>query len=1204
MIGTLLKDRYRIDARLGEGGMGVVYRAHDRLLDRPVAIKTLAPGLFLGEEGARRFLREAQSAARLNHPHIVSTYDAVEDGGSFAIVMELVEGKTLRELLPIPLDRLIQIAIQILQGLEYAHAQGIVHRDIKPENIVITADAVAKLMDFGLARSEGRSRLTQAGLIVGTVAYLAPEQALGGQVDGRSDLYSLGVVLYEAAAGRLPFEADDPITIISQHINVPPVAPHWHNPSVPQGIENVIVKLLAKDPTRRYQTAQEVISALVAAQPASTAAALPDLGEREKLAGPTLVERLARSPLVGRDADLARLKELVDETVAGRGAVALATGPLGVGKTRLVEEVITYAHLRGMAVVSGKAYDSAPPYEPFARALRALARGVDADTLAARLGEFAPELVGLIPELDRQLPRSGDRIAASPEDRKNRLLSGVAHFLGTTAAAVPTLLFLDDMHLTDLASVELLQHVARRAEAGRALIVVAYRPEEIPKTPAGKMFNQVTHALGREEFCARLALRPLTEEQVIDMIQELAHHRSRPVRFGQRIFEVTEGNPYFIEEVIKGLFEQSILYVKDGQWSTDFDELKDYSLLEIPSSVHGAVETRLRNLGDETRQALAHAAVIGRQFSFDVLLAVTGTEEGQLLDRVEEAIRAQLIREVRGSGEDLYEFAQPMLRQVLYDAIPRRRRRQFHRQVGEALERLYGANSDPCVEMLADHFGEAEDAERTLRYAHQAASKAARIFAYDEAATHVRRAIAAAEELDRPQARLELLEELGDVLFWTGRREEAVRTLEDALHLWKSLPGPAHIDGARLCRKLGELGSRWAAHNPRTRDHIMEGLRLLENDRDHPERIKLIVAKASDHYWLRPERDCDYAAAEASAHEAYRLAETIGSLQDMSAALDALAGLYLQTAQFQRMLEATRQRVPIVEQLNDSLEQSDLEHMLCFAHEMLGNFAEALEHAALGYELTSRAGRPWGRLQSCQDAIRICTAWNRWHEGERWCRLYDEAEGRLGRPYAHRRFSIACRAQAAAIRGDIDAARRHEAEFETVPAGHPSLRWVILSRRLATALAIGDLTKSGALVEEGLRVADTPVAKLEFHTVVLQFACQAGEWRHVDELGGTVHEQARRSGGRRFLALNCRALGIHCRELGQLDEAVRLLVEATDLFRALDCRYELGSALRELALARRLQGHAEDTARLLEQALACFEALEAGPDVQRTRALM
>src|SRR3972149_265777 len=189
--------------------MGVVYRAPDSLLQRPVAIKTLSPALF-GEEGARRLIREAQSAAKLNPPHVASIFDAVGGGGEFAIVMELVEGQTLRELLPVPVPRLIDIAIQVLQGLEYAHAQGIVHRDIKPENIIVTQDGVAKLMDFGLARSEGRSRLTQTGMVVGTVAYLAPEQALGGQVDGRSDLYALGAGLYEAVAGRPPFEAGGP----------------------------------------------------------------------------------------------------------------------------------------------------------------------------------------------------------------------------------------------------------------------------------------------------------------------------------------------------------------------------------------------------------------------------------------------------------------------------------------------------------------------------------------------------------------------------------------------------------------------------------------------------------------------------------------------------------------------------------------------------------------------------------------------------------------------------------------------------------------------------------------------------------------------------------------------------------------------------------------------------------------------------------
>src|SRR5574341_1948664 len=187
MIGTLLHQRYKVEAVLGEGGMGVVYRAQDTLLQRAVAIKTLAPTVF-GDEGAKRILREAQSVARLHHPQIVSIFDVISETGSYAIVMEFVEGKTLRELIPRPVSQLLKIAAAVLEALEFAHSSGVVHRDIKPENIIIGSDGTAKLMDFGLARSEGRSRLTQTGMIVGTVAYRPPEQALGGHVDARSEL--------------------------------------------------------------------------------------------------------------------------------------------------------------------------------------------------------------------------------------------------------------------------------------------------------------------------------------------------------------------------------------------------------------------------------------------------------------------------------------------------------------------------------------------------------------------------------------------------------------------------------------------------------------------------------------------------------------------------------------------------------------------------------------------------------------------------------------------------------------------------------------------------------------------------------------------------------------------------------------------------------------------------------------------------------
>ncbi|HEV8339947.1 MAG TPA: protein kinase [bacterium] len=1215
MIGTLLRERYRVDSKLGEGGMGVVYRAHDDLLDRPVAIKTLTPALF-GEEGARRLVREAQSAARLNHPNVVAIYDAVEEGGQFAIVMELVEGKTLRELLPVPVGRLVEIAVHILQGLEYAHAQGIVHRDIKPENIVVTADGSAKLMDFGLARSEGRSRLTQTGMVVGTVAYLAPEQALGGMVDGRSDLYALGAVLYEAVAGRPPFESEDPISVITQHINVPPVAPHWHNPAVPEALERIILKLLAKDPVRRYQSAREALDAVTAARAsmARTAgtssvisvggAATEVPAAQEKLAGPELVQTLGRSPLVGRDAELTLLKGLIDRTITGQGGVVLLAGPLGVGKTRLIEEASTYARLRGVTVVSGSAYESAPPYEPFARALHDLARGVDSETLSARLGEFAPELVGLMPELERQLPKQAARAIGAPEDRKSRLFAGVAHFLGASAAANPILLALDDMHFADAATVELLQHVARRSPSYRLLLIVAYRPDEVPASASGKAFTQIVHALGREAFSSAVALRPLTSDQVTDLIEQLAKHPQRPVMFGRRIHEITEGNPYFIEEVIKGLFERGTLYIKDGSWTTDFDDVRDYSFLEVPGSVQGAVETRLRSLDEETRQALTHAAVIGRQWSFDALLAVTGADESALLDQVERAIRAQLIREVRGPVKDVYEFSQPMLRRVLYDAIPRRRRRMLHRQVGEALEQLYRRDPTPHLEALSLHFVEAEEPEKVLKYAHLAAKKAAAIFAYGEATGYMRQAISAAEDLDRPAERLALMEELADLVFVTGRKEEIIPAYEEALQYWKSLPSGSPLDGARLCRKLGEAGTRWAVYNPRTREHITEGLRLLESSPTHPERIKLIIAQAFDYYWLRPEAESDYPAAEASAREGYRLAEAIGSVEDMSAALDALGGIYNQTAEPARGLEIELQRVPLVERLDAPDERVDMHRMLYVFSEMLGDYPTAYQHLSRANDLAVRFGRVSSLFHAISDMCWMLIRWSRWDEAERWCRSYLELEEKTGVRHPRRRTVFCFRAFLAAVGGDHESAQREDNEAAQIPGGHPTLAWLTPYLRLGASLAVHDHERSRSLVEEALRLSSAPFARAYVRALALEYAAQVRDWRFVDEFGDETLAQSGQSGMRHEIGLNARSLGVHRREHGRLDEAEALFGEAERHLRDLESRWELGKTLRELALLRRAQGRGEEAASLLQEALTHFEALRAVLDVKRTRALL
>ena len=236
MTATLLNQRYQLDEELGRGSMGVVYRAHDLLLDRDVLVKVLSQ-TRLDEAGRDRLLREARATAKLDHPNIISIHDAGEaDAGTDHpgvpfIVMQYFAGKSLHEVGPLTIPQVIEIILQMCRALEHAHSQGIIHRDVKPENVIVVQEGehwTARLTDFGLARSMA-SRLTADGMIIGTVFYMAPEQALGKKLDGRADLYALGVMLYERVAGRLPFDAGDAVAVISQHLHAPPVPPSTYN---------------------------------------------------------------------------------------------------------------------------------------------------------------------------------------------------------------------------------------------------------------------------------------------------------------------------------------------------------------------------------------------------------------------------------------------------------------------------------------------------------------------------------------------------------------------------------------------------------------------------------------------------------------------------------------------------------------------------------------------------------------------------------------------------------------------------------------------------------------------------------------------------------------------------------------------------------------------------------------------------------------
>ena len=265
--GKLLGNRYEIIEKVGNGGMATVYKATDKVLKRYVAVKILRDEFTTDEEFIKRFEVEAQSAARLTHPNIVSIYDVGVDGNLYYIVMELIRGKTLKEIIleergPLPWKWSVNVAIQIAAALETAHKNNIVHRDIKPHNIIITEDGIAKVTDFGIAKAVSNSTITAFGTTMGSVHYFSPEHARGGFTDAKSDLYSLGVVMYEMVTGKVPFDADTPVSVALKHMQEEPKEPIEVNPNVPKSVNKIIMRALQKDTTLRYQTATEMLSDL------------------------------------------------------------------------------------------------------------------------------------------------------------------------------------------------------------------------------------------------------------------------------------------------------------------------------------------------------------------------------------------------------------------------------------------------------------------------------------------------------------------------------------------------------------------------------------------------------------------------------------------------------------------------------------------------------------------------------------------------------------------------------------------------------------------------------------------------------------------------------------------------------------------------------------------------------------------------------
>jgi tetratricopeptide (TPR) repeat protein/archaellum biogenesis ATPase FlaH len=763
--------RYQVKKFLGEGGKKRVYLAHDNVLDRDVAF-ALIKTEKLDETTRTRIIREARAMGRLgDHPNIVTIHDMGEYEGQPYIVLPVMPGGDVEGLIEkapehrLPLDKAIEIARSVCKGLEFAHSKGIIHRDLKPGNVWLSADGTAKIGDFGLAVAVDLSRLTQSGMMVGTVAYMPPEQAMGGKVTARADLYSLGAMLYEMVTGRPPFVGDDSVSIIGQHINTPPVSPSWHRADLPPALETLIMQLLEKDPEKRPESATVVLQVL-------EAIGAGKIKEPSKEAAPS-ENPIYRRVFVGREPELKQLQTAFDGAMSGQGALMMVMGEPGIGKTALCEQLSTYVTLRGGKTLVGHCYEEGSlslPYLAFVEAMRSYVLSREVKNLREELGTGAADIARIVSEIRERL-KVKLRPQKDPEEERYRLMQAVTSFLTNAACVQPLLVVLEDLHDADKGTLDMLTHVSRHLAGTRLLVVGTYRDVEVDRSHP---LSAALAELRRVATYGRVTLRGLNPDEVRRMLESITRE-SVPWGLAEAVHRQTEGNPLFVQEVVRYLAEEGLITQKEGRWRP----AKDTPLeMNIPEGLRDVIGKRLSLLSKECNQLLSVASVIGREFGIDTLRAVVAMKEDIFVNALREAVRLSVLEERSQVGVVRYRFAHAFFRQTLYEEMIAPQRLKLHQQVARALEKQYEKRLEEHAAELAEHFSQSTDPadlKKAIEYGEMAAKRASDVYAYGEAIRLLEQALKVQKVLnpDDKEKVCDLLLALGDALRVGGEPERA-----------------------------------------------------------------------------------------------------------------------------------------------------------------------------------------------------------------------------------------------------------------------------------------------------------------------------------------------------------------------------------------------------------------------------------------------
>jgi predicted ATPase/signal transduction histidine kinase len=846
LAGITVDNRYRVAELLGEGGMSFVFKAFDTHSNTNVAIKFMKDGVTSAyTEDRIRFKREIALVSKLNHPSVTRVFGTGEYENRPYVIMELLDGESLSSILsrsPVfSPDESTAIIERLAEALDYVHTEGVIHRDIKPANIFINRKPNkinVSLLDFGISLIMELGEMGRLGNIIGTFGYMSPEAAglLNKQTDERSDLYSLGVVFYNLLTGTPPFMDKEIGKLLHHQAAIMPVRPSKIKAGIPDILDNIVMKLLMKDPDMRYQSAGGLLYDIRRFNRGERDFIVGDKDQKVKLAYHT--------KLVGRENVMKRITGLVENAGAGNGGVCLVGGEPGIGKSRLAEELRTYSREREYLFLTGRClnHEKKSPFQPFRDVTDEYIRRVEKsqknimEVELARVRQSAGELGEILlrfnPGMRDLLGETKKLVPLEPERETARFMNALSDFfLSLGSIKRPCIIYLDDLQWADEGSLQLLRELAQRIGDSNLLILGPSRDNELCEG-AGlkKLIEEMNRAKAAYES---IRLEAFGMEEMKTLLSYLLGNSKDSVEnLAAYILDKSGGNPLYSISVLRELVESKAIVWENGYWKENPEKIRSVT---IRGSMVDVIISRIERLDEIQRDVLCKGALIGREFDLELLYRLVPFGRDKVVYAADRAVDMQLLE--RGTGRGRLMFTHDRIRDAFLGKLASNEKRAIHQNIGDEIESIYAADHDRILFDLVHHYSEAGNEEKLLKYSVLAGEKAALSYANEEAISYYLTAASLYEKSGQKGSDnwVSVCQSLIELYLTTGQNDEAINLSQTILPYIAD-----NLSKAQVYKKIGTAYFKKGDWK-NTDKHLTLVLELLD-EKLPKNRINLIIS--------------------------------------------------------------------------------------------------------------------------------------------------------------------------------------------------------------------------------------------------------------------------------------------------------------------------------------------------------------------------